>query len=241
MAKDRDRRYQTPEQLVRDLLIVAGALGLRSLSPEGLVWMTATPPPAWERHLVWGIPALAFSLVVATLTWWGQDEPTPTTLPDAPSKWTASPAKPIAARTPRPAVAGERVRGLRDSEARTGRRGPSLPARHLRDCGRGPAVGPDLGASRIRGDPGRGRSLYPRRRANRSPDSRALPPAGPDDQGRTGGPPGPPGRPRAGWLGDLGAGRPRRAGGPPDPGGPRIRGRVGGRAMPTRSGRKTPS
>ena len=104
MAKDRDRRYQTPEQLVRDLLIVAGALGLRSLNPEGLVWMTATPPPAWERHLVWGIPALAFSLVVATLTWWGQDEPTPTSLPDAPSKWTASPAKPIAARAPRPAA-----------------------------------------------------------------------------------------------------------------------------------------
>jgi serine/threonine-protein kinase len=27
MAKDRDRRYQTPEQLVRDLLTVAGSLG----------------------------------------------------------------------------------------------------------------------------------------------------------------------------------------------------------------------
>ena len=34
MAKDRDRRYQTPEQLVRDLLTVAGALGLRSVSPD---------------------------------------------------------------------------------------------------------------------------------------------------------------------------------------------------------------
>ena len=41
MAKDRDRRYQTPEQLVRDLLTVAGALGLRSVSPEGLVWLSA--------------------------------------------------------------------------------------------------------------------------------------------------------------------------------------------------------
>ena len=107
MAKDRDRRYQTPEQLVRDLLIVAGALGLRSLSPEGLVWMTTTPPPAWERHLVWGIPALAFSLVVTTLTWWGHDEPTPTTSPDALSKWTASSEKPIEARTPRPAVSDD--------------------------------------------------------------------------------------------------------------------------------------
>ena len=41
MAKDRDRRYQTPEQLVRDLLTVAGSLGLRSVSPEGLVWLSA--------------------------------------------------------------------------------------------------------------------------------------------------------------------------------------------------------
>jgi serine/threonine protein kinase len=69
MAKDRDRRYQTPEQLVRDLLSVAGALNLRSLSPEGLVWMGAsTPPPAWERHLIWGIPALAFVVIVAFLS-----------------------------------------------------------------------------------------------------------------------------------------------------------------------------
>ncbi len=104
MAKDRDRRYQTPEQLVRDLLLVAGALGLRSLNPEGLVWMTVTPPPAWERHLVWGIPALAFSVVVATLTWWGQEEPTPTTSPDAPSKWTASSPKSITGRERRPDV-----------------------------------------------------------------------------------------------------------------------------------------
>ena len=43
MAKDRDRRYQSPEQLIRDLLTVAGALGLRSVSPEGLVWLSATP------------------------------------------------------------------------------------------------------------------------------------------------------------------------------------------------------
>jgi serine/threonine-protein kinase len=77
MAKDRDRRYQTPEQLVRDLLTIAGALGLRSISPEGLVWMSASPQPAWERHLVWGVPVLALVLVVTFLIWWGQTtEPT---------------------------------------------------------------------------------------------------------------------------------------------------------------------
>ena len=73
MAKERDRRYQTPEQLVRDLLILAGALGLRSVSPEGLLWMSAAHAPTWERHLVWGIPAVAFAAIVAFLAWWGQD------------------------------------------------------------------------------------------------------------------------------------------------------------------------
>ena len=77
MAKDRDRRYQTPEQLVRDLLTVAGTLGLRSISPEGLVWMSATAPAAWERHLVWALPALAFALVMIALVWWGQDTGAP--------------------------------------------------------------------------------------------------------------------------------------------------------------------
>ncbi len=79
MAKDRDRRYQTPEQLVRDLLMVAGAHNIRSVSPEGLVWMDAAPP-AWERHLVWGIPALAFGLIAAFLAWGG-----PASEPPAPS------------------------------------------------------------------------------------------------------------------------------------------------------------
>ncbi len=73
MAKDRDRRYQTPEQLVRDLLTVAGALGLRSVSPEGLVWLASNKPRAWERHLVWGVPAFVLLLIVAGLLWWNQD------------------------------------------------------------------------------------------------------------------------------------------------------------------------
>src|SRR4051812_47605183 len=73
MAKDRDRRYQTPEQLVRDLLSVAGALGLRSVSPEGRAGWGAPPPPGWERHLVWALPSLALLLVVAGLIWWGQE------------------------------------------------------------------------------------------------------------------------------------------------------------------------
>ena len=70
MAKDRDRRYQSPEGLVRDLLVLAGALNLRSIGTEGLVYREAAPVPAsWESHLVWGIPALAFGLILAYLGW----------------------------------------------------------------------------------------------------------------------------------------------------------------------------
>jgi len=89
MAKDRDRRYQTPEQLVRDLLTLAGSLGLRSLNPEGLVWMApiARPAPAWARQLVWSVPALSFLLIVGAMAWWGDPvgPPVPVlsdTLPD---------------------------------------------------------------------------------------------------------------------------------------------------------------
>jgi len=73
MAKERDRRYQTPELLVRDLLTVAGALGLRSVSPEGLVWMSAAPGRSWERHLVWGLPTVVLAAVVVWLVWWSGD------------------------------------------------------------------------------------------------------------------------------------------------------------------------
>ncbi len=100
MAKDRDRRYQTPEQLVRDLLTLAGSLGLRSLNPEGLVWMAPgpRPSPTWARQLVWGVPALAFLLIVGGMAWWG-DGPTP---PPSNIVETAPPSPSITPRKPAP-------------------------------------------------------------------------------------------------------------------------------------------
>ena len=109
MAKDRDRRYQTPEQLVRDLFTVAGSLGLRSLNPEGLDWMApgARAAPAWTRQLVWGVPAMAFALILAGLAWWDDGTgPAPSSInesavavpPNPPRKTDAPPrSKPQAA------------------------------------------------------------------------------------------------------------------------------------------------
>ena len=77
MAKDRDRRYQSPEQLVRDLLAIAGQLGLSVTPAEQHAWMAASHRVTWERHLVWFFPALAFLVVVAGLVWWGREPNTP--------------------------------------------------------------------------------------------------------------------------------------------------------------------
>lgn len=66
MASDPQRRYQTAEELMRDLMLVAGTMGLRSLSPEGLVWLSSRPKsaPIWERHLPWMLTVASLVLLV---------------------------------------------------------------------------------------------------------------------------------------------------------------------------------
>ena len=79
MAKDRDRRYQSPEHLMRDLLAVAGAVGLATPHQVLPNWLAETPRPSWEHHLVWLLPALGFLFVVAGLVWWGRELTRPST------------------------------------------------------------------------------------------------------------------------------------------------------------------
>jgi serine/threonine-protein kinase len=73
LAKDRDRRYQSAEQLVRDLLVVAGKLGVPVMSADQHAWIAAGHHVTWERHLIWFFPALAFCVVLAGLVWWGRE------------------------------------------------------------------------------------------------------------------------------------------------------------------------
>src|SRR5262245_37451201 len=56
MAKERDRRYQGPEHLARDLLSVAGSLGLERMLPELGALMVPDHHRWWERHLAWLLP-----------------------------------------------------------------------------------------------------------------------------------------------------------------------------------------
>ena len=82
MAKDPRRRYQTAEQLVRDLMLVAGTMGLRSISPEGLVWLASQPEhgPFWQRHLAWMLTAALLLVIVGAMEFGGPIfRPTPGT------------------------------------------------------------------------------------------------------------------------------------------------------------------
>src|SRR5262249_50204180 len=73
MAKDRDRRYQAPEHLVRDLLGLAGSLGLDPTSSTLPLWLAPGGGLAWARHLAWMVPALGLVLVVLSIAWWGRE------------------------------------------------------------------------------------------------------------------------------------------------------------------------
>ncbi|MEX0717944.1 MAG: protein kinase [Planctomycetaceae bacterium] len=69
MASDRRHRYPDPESLIRDLMLVAGGMGLRALPAEGLVWSRprAERGSFWERHLGWMATAAALLLIVVLL------------------------------------------------------------------------------------------------------------------------------------------------------------------------------
>jgi len=67
MASDPKLRYQTPDHLTRDLMLVAGSLGLRGISPEGLIWLSSkqTMRDAWRQNAgVLAMVSLLLAIVV---------------------------------------------------------------------------------------------------------------------------------------------------------------------------------
>ena len=63
MASDPKRRYQTPDQLIHDLMLIAGSLGLRGISPEGLIWLKSNRSMSdfWRQNV--GVIAMAALLI----------------------------------------------------------------------------------------------------------------------------------------------------------------------------------
>jgi eukaryotic-like serine/threonine-protein kinase len=78
MAKDRDRRYQAPLHLVRDLQAVAGSIGLATPGAQFPAWQAEGTRHAWERHLVWLVPVATLVAIVSGLAWWGRQLAIPT-------------------------------------------------------------------------------------------------------------------------------------------------------------------
>ncbi|MBT4867208.1 MAG: serine/threonine protein kinase, partial [Planctomycetaceae bacterium] len=74
MASDPDRRHRDADDLIGDLMAVAGQLGIRTVSPDGLVWaaeMTERPPGFLRRNFGWMVTAAALVLIVFLLDRFG--------------------------------------------------------------------------------------------------------------------------------------------------------------------------
>ncbi|WP_010587781.1 serine/threonine protein kinase [Schlesneria paludicola] len=66
MASQPARRYATPSELLRDLLLVARDLGAGAVPIDGQVWLTATrfKPPVWQSNFGWVATTCALCLMV---------------------------------------------------------------------------------------------------------------------------------------------------------------------------------
>lgn len=69
MASDPRRRYAAPDDVIQHLLVLAGQLGLRAVSGDGLIWAGSRSRLGkfWEKNLPWMLTASVLILVVVIL------------------------------------------------------------------------------------------------------------------------------------------------------------------------------
>lgn len=69
MASDPKRRYATPDDVIQQLLVLAGQLGLRAVSGDGLIWAGSRSGLGkfWGKNLPWMLTASVLILVVVIL------------------------------------------------------------------------------------------------------------------------------------------------------------------------------
>ena len=72
MASIPARRYASPADLLRDLLIVARSLGAGAVPIDGQVWLTATrfKPPFWQSNFGWVATTCALCLLVVAVQYY---------------------------------------------------------------------------------------------------------------------------------------------------------------------------
>jgi serine/threonine protein kinase len=73
LAKLPTQRYQTPDELIADLLRIADRLGLERTSSGGAIWVARpdTSTPWYEKHLPWAAPVITLVLVILALDSFG--------------------------------------------------------------------------------------------------------------------------------------------------------------------------
>jgi serine/threonine protein kinase len=66
LAKEPNRRYATPAELVNELLVIARAAGLRPAAPGGRLWSVPAKraAPYYYRHLPWLVSVIALPVIV---------------------------------------------------------------------------------------------------------------------------------------------------------------------------------
>lgn len=137
LAKEPRRRYQTPTELIDDLVLLADEVGVATsrtlLGRRGMGLGRHTS--RLEAHLPWLVPVAALVLIVVALEWaW---RPTQDTGPVQPPAWTARPAVPIPA--PTGATAGPAATGPSTATlppAPTAAAGPEEPLNPESETGR---------------------------------------------------------------------------------------------------------
>ena len=82
LAKSPERRYQSPDELVADLLAFAANHGLSTTTPAGITWLPSGGGrlPLWERNLPWLVPLAILIIVVLAMNfvpWGGSDRTAP--------------------------------------------------------------------------------------------------------------------------------------------------------------------
>jgi hypothetical protein len=112
LAKNPTQRFQKPDDLIDEILRIAGVLGLErtSMGVAGWVQRPQTPAPWYEKHLPWAAPVITLVLLIIGLEWFAgpppaQQPPRPNLLPPiTQASKPPGPLIPIARNTAKPVL-----------------------------------------------------------------------------------------------------------------------------------------
>lgn len=84
LAKQPDQRFQTPRELIGELLMMAERLDMPTIRAQGAVWLPPSPPrtSGWMWHVPWLAALVLLALTVLAISW--LDSRTPVAVPGPP-------------------------------------------------------------------------------------------------------------------------------------------------------------